>query len=57
MKDQNFASNYRRETGQCRICWSADAAADVGVSTDINKAYGVTKVRLRKCYQKILQHT
>ena len=45
MKDQNFASNYRRETGQCRICWSADAAADVGVSTDINKAYGVTKVR------------
>ena len=31
-------SYFRRESGNCRICWSADAAADVGTSKKTNKA-------------------
>jgi len=31
----------RRETGNCKICWSADAATDIGVSGDTNIAKGV----------------
>jgi len=31
----------RRETGYCKVCWSADAASDVGVSADTNIAKGI----------------
>ena len=34
----------RRETGYCKVCWSADAAADVGVSADTNIAKGIILV-------------
>ena len=35
----------RRESGNCRICWSADAATDVGVSGKPMTAAGVILVR------------
>ena len=35
---------FRRESGKCRVCWSADAATDVGVSGDVNIAKGVILV-------------
>ena len=35
---------FRRESGNCRVCWSADAATDVGVSGDTNIAKGVILV-------------
>ena len=34
----------RRETGYCKVCWSADAATDVGVSADTNIAKGIILV-------------
>ena len=36
--------HFRRETGNCKICWSADAATDIGVSGDTNIAKGVVLV-------------
>ena len=33
---------YRREAGMCRICWSADDAADVGVTGTFGPALGVS---------------
>jgi len=35
--------NFRRETGNCQICWSADAVGDVEVSGGTGAAKGVVK--------------
>ena len=39
----HFEFFYRRESGNCRICWSADAKEDVGVTGKTN-GKAVTKV-------------
>merc|ERR1712011_16679 len=39
----NFFSHSRRESGNCRVCWSADAKIDFGVSKDTNAAAGQVK--------------
>ena len=36
---------FRRETGNCKVCWSADAQSDVGVSAFVNAAKGIILVR------------
>jgi len=41
LADQNQVICVRRESGNCRVCWSADAATDVGVSGDTNIAMGI----------------
>lgn len=41
LANQNQVICVRRESGKCRVCWSADAATDVGVSGDVNIAKGV----------------
>ena len=38
LADQRQTICVRREAGNCRICWSADAATDVGISGDNNGA-------------------
>jgi len=38
LADQRQTICVRREAGNCRICWSADAKTDVGVSGDTNIA-------------------
>ena len=42
---------FRRESGNCRVCWSADAANDVKVSGKTNIAAGVILVRHLHLYQ------
>lgn len=37
MADQKQTVCVRRETGMCRICWSADSATDVGLGLDTDK--------------------
>ena len=34
---------FRRESGNCRVCWSADAKTDFSISRDTNQAKGVIK--------------
>jgi len=41
LADQRQVICVRRETGNCKVCWSADAAADVGVSAFVNAAKGI----------------
>jgi len=43
LADQNQAICVRRESGNCRVCWSADAKIDFGVSKDTNAAAGQVK--------------
>ena len=38
--------NFRRESGNCQICWSADAVGDVEVSGGTGAAQGVVLVSL-----------
>ena len=38
LSDQKQTICVRRESGNCRICWSADASADFGTSLKTNKA-------------------
>ena len=37
---------FRREAGNCQVCWSADAVGDVEVSGGTGAAKGVVKVSL-----------
>ena len=39
----SFFVCFRRESGNCRVCWSADAKIDFGVSKDVNIAAGTVK--------------
>lgn len=41
LADQRQVICVRRETGNCKVCWTADAAADVGVSGFTNIAKGI----------------
>ena len=50
LADQKQTVCVRRESGMCRICWSADAAADVDLSTDANIAAGFVKGELCCAY-------
>jgi len=43
LADQRQTICVRRESGNCRVCWSADALTDVGLSKDTNIAKGVVK--------------
>ena len=45
---------FRRESGNCRVCWSADAANDVKVSGKTNIAAGVILVRHLHLYFPII---
>ena len=37
--------NFRREAGNCRICWTTASDSDFQVSGRIDAARGITKVR------------
>ena len=50
MADQKQTICVRRETGMCRVCWSADAATDVDLGTDTNIAAGFVKGELCCAY-------
>ncbi len=41
----------RRESGNCKVCWFADAAADVGISKKV--AMGVVKVSLSSNWRRV----